>query len=426
MITRPRRLAASIAIAFAVALTAILPATAAPSSSGVVAAAPAKPRITSQPQSSLAVPGRHAAIVVTATGSGLRYSWQRRDPGHAWSTVRGATSRRYSPTALASAPLREYRVTVSNAGGTVRSRVATVFAVSCFGAGSMTPALAGCPTPDLAKMLVPAPQDVGRDYGGLSNCWADNDTTTLRRCTFPSTGPRKGVPHLALVGDSHARMYLPALRWLADRGELTFDTYLKGSCAWSTTPPVRGVIGTTYQREFTASCATWRKKLAARLIRTPGEYDGIITGAYHNTRFLYPSSVKTQAQRNAYRRAGAVAAWKPVLKRGVPVFVIRDNPVPGKPTADCLLGKGKSDPGKCAFTKAFGTKTYDPLPGAVAQAPKGAHLVDLTWRFCTSKTCPVVIGGANVYRDEHHVSVTYTETLAPYIWRLVSRYIPTQ
>jgi len=383
----------------------------------------AKPRISAQPRSSLAAAGRHAAIEVRATGSGLRYQWQQRTTGTAWTAIAGATKSRYSAVARSTPTERQYRVVVSNSGGSVRSRVATVFTVSCFGAPSMKPALAGCPTSDLKNMVRPSPQDVGHDYGGRSRCWADSNTTTLRRCTFPASGPRAGVPHVALVGDSHARMYLPALIWLADRGKITVDTYLKGSCPWSTSLPVRGSIGTTYQKTFTASCQTWRKKLANRLLKNPGEYDAVITSASRGTRVLYPSSAKTTSQKKASRRDGAVKAWKPVLAKGIPVFAIRDNPEPGTPTKACLLGKGKSNPAKCAYSKAAGTKLYDPLPGAIARAGKKAHLVDLTWRFCTSTTCPVVIGGANVYRDDHHVSVTYTTTLAPYIWRQISQYL---
>jgi hypothetical protein len=422
MRTRSRRFfATALMVALAVLGSSLTPAVSALSSEGLAAAAIAKPRITSHPKSSLAAQGRYAELEVRASGSGLRYMWQQRDPGRSWAKVAGARSR--SLLVKVVAPSRQYSVVVSNAGGSVRSRVAIVFLVSCFGAASMPPAKAGCPTANLAGLVRPSPQTVWRDWGGLSSCWAGNDTTRLIRCQFPSSGSRRGVPHLALVGDSHARMYIPALRWLASRGALTFDTYLKGSCAWSTVPPVRGTIGTAHQREFTASCATWRKKLAARLIRTPGEYDGVITTAARITRVLYPRSADTQAERNAFRRDGAAAAWKPVLRRGIPVFVIRDNPMPGTPTASCLLTRGKDDPGKCAFSRKAGLKLYDPLPGAVARSGSRAHLVDLTSRFCTDTRCLVVIGGANVYRDDHHVAVTYTRTLAPYIWRKVSRYL---
>ncbi|MDM7831759.1 SGNH hydrolase domain-containing protein [Cellulomonas edaphi] len=397
--------------------------TAGESSSSRAAVAVAKPRITAQPRSSLAVAGRHAAIEVSASGTGKHYQWQRRAPGGAWKAIAGATTSRYSAVARTTPKQLEYRVVVSNAGGSVRSRVATVFTVSCFGAPSMKPALAGCPTSDLAKMIRPSPQKVGHDWGGRSRCWADSDTTVLKRCTFPASGPRAGVPHVALVGDSHARMYLPSLIWLANRGTITLDTYLKGSCGWSTAPPVRGTIGTTYQKTFTQSCATWRTKLNARLVKNPGEYDAVVTTASRGTRVLYPRGVSTAHEKRVFRRDAAVKAWKPVLAKGIRVFAIRDNPTPGTPTKTCLLTTGKTNPARCAFSRASGTAVYDPIPGAVARSGSRAHLVDLTWRFCTSTRCPVVIGGANVYRDDHHVSVTYTTTLAPYIWRKISRYL---
>jgi hypothetical protein len=32
----------------------------------------------------------------------------------------------------------------------------------------------------------------------------------------------------------------------------------------------------------------------------------------------------------------------------------------------------------------------------------------------------VVIGGVNVYRDNNHLTVTYAQTLAPYLYRAIA------
>lgn len=37
--------------------------------------------------------------------------------------------------------------------------------------------------------------------------------------------------------------------------------------------------------------------------------------------------------------------------------------------------------------------------------------------YCDEETCPVVIGGVNVYFESNHLTVTYARTLAPYLHR---------
>jgi hypothetical protein len=48
-------------------------------------------------------------------------------------------------------------------------------------------------------------------------------------------------------------------------------------------------------------------------------------------------------------------------------------------------------------------------------------VIDLTRFYCDASTCPVVIGGVNVYRDNNHVTVTYAKTLAPYLFSAMRR-----
>jgi hypothetical protein len=45
---------------------------------------------------------------------------------------------------------------------------------------------------------------------------------------------------------------------------------------------------------------------------------------------------------------------------------------------------------------------------------KGSTLLDFTPYYCTTTTCPAVIGGVNVYRDISHISKTYMTTMTPY------------
>ena len=46
-------------------------------------------------------------------------------------------------------------------------------------------------------------------------------------------------------------------------------------------------------------------------------------------------------------------------------------------------------------------------------------LIDLTDTFCDADECFVVIGGANVYRDQDHLTVTFADSMAPIIGQAI-------
>ena len=55
----------------------------------------------------------------------------------------------------------------------------------------------------------------------------------------------------------------------------------------------------------------------------------------------------------------------------------------------------------------------DPLRDA-ASGLAGLTLLDFTDVFCGAEVCRPVVGGANVYRDQDHLTVTFADTLAPW------------
>ena len=49
----------------------------------------------------------------------------------------------------------------------------------------------------------------------------------------------------------------------------------------------------------------------------------------------------------------------------------------------------------------------------VLLAAEGVTLLDFTDVFCDGSSCSPVVGGANVYRDQDHLTVTFVRTLEP-------------
>ena len=60
----------------------------------------------------------------------------------------------------------------------------------------------------------------------------------------------------------------------------------------------------------------------------------------------------------------------------------------------------------------------DPL--ALAGAEAGETVLDFTDKYCDATECFSVIGGANVYRDQDHLTRTFVQTMAPAIGAAIS------
>ena len=271
----------------------------------------------------------------------------------------------------------------------------------CFGAASRDPEIKGCPNPALADQVVPSPSAAGRDYPQYARCNAPLLGEPLRPCRFGER--KKGVPHVAVIGDSHARVVMTMVEELVDAGELTADMFVIGGCAWTTTPTQNTPVG---QR-----CREFRRKLTPLLDRTATEYDAVLTTA----------RLTTLRGNHARQTQGLSAAWERVTRQGVPVLVVRDNPqeLDNDLNPNLCLAKVPAAEAneKCALDRGARLEHwFDALSAAARQTP-GTEVIDLTRFLCDQQTCPVVVGGVNVYVDNNHMTVTYARTLAPYLYR---------
>ncbi|GAA3535504.1 acyltransferase [Aeromicrobium flavum] len=271
----------------------------------------------------------------------------------------------------------------------------------CFGAASMPPA-GECENPDLATMRVPAGPDVSRDWGGRSQCWGKNDQVELKSCDF---GERAGDrPRVVLVGDSHARAMLPAFVRLAEIGELSLTTHLKGGCAWSTDPP-----GRVAAAEVLDTCPAWRANVEEWIEQNSSDIDLIVTTGL----------ARNLAGSRTEQAKALSAAWTRATRLGVPVAALVDNPDNGQPPAKCLDRVDSWDESTCSVKREDAFPYGDPF-GEAARMTDGAYRIDMTDFYCLEDVCPAMIGGVNVYRDSHHLTATFTRTLAPFLWNRIT------
>ncbi|MET0673513.1 MAG: acyltransferase family protein [Microbacterium pygmaeum] len=262
----------------------------------------------------------------------------------------------------------------------------------CFGAAFVLDA--GCGSTEWGDTILPAPGFAGADRPLDAQCFVQLNDARPVSCEFGSEDP--DAPVVALIGDSHAYQLLPTFQAMADANGWQLITYFKGACPWNTTPlSTPGAFG--------AACTQWRDGVRAQLAER--DIDAVFTSAIATT--PYDSAGYDSVQDAAV--AGYREAWGEVLDRGIPVITVVDNPV------------WETDPNKCLrtrdLTECDGQRTDllvedDPLRAA-ASGLDGVTLLDFTEVFCGQETCSPVVGGANLYRDQDHLTVTFVDTLAP-------------
>jgi peptidoglycan/LPS O-acetylase OafA/YrhL len=256
---------------------------------------------------------------------------------------------------------------------------------ACFGAE----ASARCQNPKLASAVIPSAGFGNADKPGHDECFVQLNESAVTACTFGSK--TDGAPRVALIGDSHAYQYIETMITLANKNGWALTTYLKGACPWNTTP-----IGGP-SLAFTDSCHQWLGNLRATLAKQPA-YDAIFVTALRKTPYVTTGG-------DAAIAAGFSEAWKQA--KGAHIVALADNPDFLSDPNKCLRLNSPKD---CTEPRKDVLAATDPI--AVAAAASGVSLLDFTNKYCDEKTCFSVVGGANVYRDKDHLTVTWTRTLS--------------
>ena len=265
----------------------------------------------------------------------------------------------------------------------------------CFGAASST----GCENPELAASVIPSPGFGNADEPTRDECFVQLNDSAVVGCEFGATNA--DAPRVALIGDSHAYQYIEAMIDLAEENGWALTTYLKGACPW-TTAEVGGPSAA-----FTSSCAAFQDNLAAELAEVE-PYDAIFTAALAATPIVAADPVVAGAD-------GYADAWT-TQAQGAPIVTIVDNPDLADDPNKCLQ---RSDAADCTVPREDVLSEEDPLAIAAAATP-GVTLLDFTDTFCSADECFVVIAGANVYRDQDHLTVTFAGTMGPFIGEAIT------
>ncbi|MDR1824423.1 MAG: acyltransferase [Bifidobacteriaceae bacterium] len=251
----------------------------------------------------------------------------------------------------------------------------------------------GCVNPELDKVLVPSLAARGDDIADIYStaCYDGTHEADPPTCHYGVPADTEGALRVAITGDSHAATLGYGLRFQYEAQGWSVDTYFGSGCVWSA------------GRDRT-ECTARRDALQA--LFESGRYDLIIqTSARGYAHELGPDDP-----------AEALAeAWAPVAANGTKIVAIVDDPwLPDRMDTCIKRANNKAALQGCNMTPADAFAIAEPYARAAELSGPGVASVDLTEAYCQDGNCPAVIGGVNVYRDQHHITATYSRTLAPF------------
>lgn len=268
----------------------------------------------------------------------------------------------------------------------------------CLGAGSLVRGEQACPQ-RAGGDLVPAVDLAAEDKSDadVDRCFTDLPFAGRRTCTYGD-----GPTQVALVGNSHAGHWLPALQVLAERNGWTITTYLVYQCTFS---DARQRFPTEEASQGCYDYGQWVRE------RTSGDrYDLVVTSERQ--------SVPVVGETPETTGPAAVAGYATYLRQwaadGTNILVIKDPTSAPMAVPDCLAAN-PDDHGRCSGTRDEWV-VDDPLAAAVdvvgLPTVRSVSFDDLV---CGPQTCDGAIGGVVAYYDRSHLTATYVTTMAPYM-----------
>lgn len=271
---------------------------------------------------------------------------------------------------------------------------------SCFGAESRIPGILCSTSSD--STLVPDLAVVHDDLPVAANA-CKSDTTEVTVCSFGVVGAKTKI---ALVGDSHAGHWFPALEQIALKNNWQLDLYLRSSCTFSLVT----------RSEMYSQCPIWSQGVLEKMV-AQGDYKiAVITSLAPN---LY-----NDGQDASEITQGFLQVWEPLLAEGTQIVVLKDTPNWLEDPLTCI-SQQQGNYSACDVAQEVVFQTPD-LEYLAAQNVDGVLAVDMTSYFCNDSKCSTVVGGVIVYSDFHHITATFSKSLSVPLARALENTLQTK
>jgi peptidoglycan/LPS O-acetylase OafA/YrhL len=233
-------------------------------------------------------------------------------------------------------------------------------------------------------------------------------------CAMGDTASKTTV---AVVGDSHASMWVPAFQQIGTQRPWRLEAMAKAACPMMDLPIANRLVSRLV--EYIQRCEQWRGQIIARL---RAEHPQLVVVS------VFRGYTATNSHGFLSGFTSYDPAWIDALTRlvrqlretGAKVLVLGPLPQLNTSVPGCL-SEHLDDATACSppMSTAFNR------PGIAAEAAAtkagGGQYADLTELFCTANRCPVIVGNTLVYVDAGHLTLEYSRLLAPALAALADR-----
>ncbi len=265
--------------------------------------------------------------------------------------------------------------------------------------------------------LSPDLLDLRDDVPGVGACEYDRGSRALCR-----RGATDATHSLVVLGDSHGRMWIPALERIARRADWATYYLVKPKCT-----PARVVVGEQGTDHPWDDCTDFNSWTLDRIADLHPDLVVVSTSPPLRRAGVFDDDGRQILDTGGIGRAlgpgydALFADLAPLADRTVLVSDVAaglDDPV------ECLT-TGHPDLGTCLFTPQW-RSTYLRRVAVESARRSGVPVVDPRPWVCWQDRCPVVVGSTLTYRDLDHLSATYAAELARPLglalglWRLPS------
>ena len=255
---------------------------------------------------------------------------------------------------------------------------------------------------DLTPSLASARDDEERLRG--DGCLAFERVTTPPNCVY---GVKGSAITIALVGDSHASHWFPAIEAIALERGWRLLTFVKVSCSFTTLVQRNLALKREYRE-----CTAFNEATVARLNQIKPALTIIV-----NRRTFRP------IQENITSALAGAALGEMVARIPGATAILVDTPDPGRDVPACL-SKHPSDIRACLFAQDDADNREIGIAERVAADVSGARLIDLTANICTEWPCSPISGSVLIYRDEDHMTATFSRSLAAPLGVEIAKLLP--
>jgi hypothetical protein len=278
----------------------------------------------------------------------------------------------------------------------------------CFGAASRDPRHP-CHNPRLRLTVVPSPAEASITPN--APCTDVKPEGIVPACAF-GAHPDAAKDTFAVVGDSHAQHWRAAFRVVADANSWRGLSITLTSCEFAQI--VRDLPAS--QR---AGCVQWNQDVPRWFADHP-DVNTMFVADLAGARVIVPPG----RSRLDYMANGYIEAWKTLPASVRHIVVVRDTPVIKFTTFNCVqrAKRKRQRPGPACAMPRSTSLLQDPAVVAARRLRTGrVQVIDMTHYVCGTTTCPPVIGGALVYKDETHLTRVFATSLGPFLLRKVNQ-----